>query len=210
MGNAIRKQQRGIKGAAADDTNYAIQFNRYNCISYVSSAESGDDSQEWPAASVSTTSNNSCSSRTGGEVDDGGVAVSVLDDSNTDPESKKRKNNAFRAKDSFDSFGVDEKSDLLFRRLVVPEPQLDLEQCPRILTDSMIEQLQRDGLATGGCTWERCFAIGRDGDSYITLLDRCAPYQQTLLAVRTTAQYPSPNNMPTSTSAALRAMPTNS
>lgn len=68
-----------------------------------------------------------------------------------------------------------------------PESASSLYACPRILTDSMIQQLHDEGLpdALQMNRWERCFAIGRDGDSFLTFFNRCAPYQHTLIVIKT-------------------------
>jgi len=62
-----------------------------------------------------------------------------------------------------------------------------LQECPRIFSASQFAQI-REALpsALRQNKWERCFAIGRDGDSMITLLDRCTPYTHTVLVVQTT------------------------
>jgi hypothetical protein len=67
------------------------------------------------------------------------------------------------------------------------EPCNDLKTCPRILSPHMARQIH-DYLPESlqMQTWERCFAIGRDGDSFITLLECCRPYRSTILVVHTT------------------------
>ena len=74
---------------------------------------------------------------------------------------------------------------------LLAEPAHILDECPRILSIDMIRQLHEDGL-TGShqmCRWERCFAIGRDGDSFVTFMERCAPYQRTLVVIQTVEGY---------------------
>jgi hypothetical protein len=68
------------------------------------------------------------------------------------------------------------------------EDSSDLLSCPRILTSSMMQQIHDEGLPESLQLnkWERCFAIGRDGDCFLTLLDYCAPYTQSLVCIRTT------------------------
>ncbi|KAL7580988.1 hypothetical protein ACA910_005801 [Epithemia clementina (nom. ined.)] len=68
------------------------------------------------------------------------------------------------------------------------EDPLDLISCPRILSQALMQYLNDNGIPESlqGNRWERCFAIGRDGDSFVSFLDRCAPYRQTLLVVQTT------------------------
>jgi hypothetical protein len=71
---------------------------------------------------------------------------------------------------------------------IEPESASSLRTCPRLLTDSMIQQLHDslpDALQTN--KWERCFSIGRDGDSFLTFTNFCAPYQYTLIAIKTTS-----------------------
>jgi hypothetical protein len=69
---------------------------------------------------------------------------------------------------------------------IEPESASSLRTCPRLLTESMIQQLH-DSLpdALQMNKWERCFAIGRDGDSFLTFTTHCAPYQHTLIAIKT-------------------------
>ena len=64
----------------------------------------------------------------------------------------------------------------------------DLQTCPRILTLRMMQQLHDEGLPDQlqMHKWVRCFAIGRDGDSFITLLDHCSSFTHTLLVIQTT------------------------
>ena len=67
------------------------------------------------------------------------------------------------------------------------EPETQLEECPRILTSAMMQQLHDEGLPESLhlCRWERCFAIGRDGDSFCTLLECCAPFLRTFVVIQT-------------------------
>jgi len=85
------------------------------------------------------------------------------------------------------SFPVPSERMLPYDAIVVaPEDPDDLLHCPRILTESMMQQIHqflRDTVKTN--TWERSFAIGRDGDSFRTLLDYCAPYTYSLIVIRT-------------------------
>lgn len=70
---------------------------------------------------------------------------------------------------------------------IEPEPWKDLQACPRILSDRYFHELRRHfPEALGLNNFERCFAIGRDGDSMITMLDRCRHYRYTLVVVQTT------------------------
>ena len=63
-----------------------------------------------------------------------------------------------------------------------------LQECPRILTTAMMQQLHSTGLPESlqMSRWERCFAIGRDGDSFYSLLEGCAPFQRTIVVIQTT------------------------
>jgi hypothetical protein len=62
-----------------------------------------------------------------------------------------------------------------------------LEECPRILTMEMMHQLHEEGLSGSQqmCRWERCFAIGRDGDSFCTFVERSSAYQRTFVVIQT-------------------------
>ena len=68
------------------------------------------------------------------------------------------------------------------------EEPSDLQSCPRILTHEMMQFLHDNGFpeTLQGNRWDRCFAIGRDGDSFVSFLDRCQPFRHTLLVVQTT------------------------
>jgi hypothetical protein len=58
--------------------------------------------------------------------------------------------------------------------------------CPCILTPGMMQQIRRQlPLSLQGNKWERCFAIGRDGDSFHTLLEYCADYTFSVIVIRT-------------------------
>ncbi len=60
------------------------------------------------------------------------------------------------------------------------------DHCPRILTKDMMQQLHSclpESLQMN--SWHRCFALGRDGDSFIKLLDSCSAFTYTLLVIRT-------------------------
>ncbi|GAX17564.1 hypothetical protein FisN_18Lh214 [Fistulifera solaris] len=73
-----------------------------------------------------------------------------------------------------------------FMHSVVPESLEDLLHSPRILTDAMMQQLHSclpESLKMN--PWHRCFAIGRDGDSFIKLLDSCSAFTNTILVIRT-------------------------
>jgi len=69
-------------------------------------------------------------------------------------------------------------------------PEADLQYCPRILTRDMMQQIH-DHLpeSLSMHQWDRCFAIGRDGDSFVTLLDYCAPHRYTVTIIRSVDGY---------------------
>lgn len=71
------------------------------------------------------------------------------------------------------------------------ESPADLESCPRILTPRMMKQLHDEGLPDSlqQCRWERCFAIGRDGDSYLSLIEKCADFKRTFVVIQTLEGY---------------------
>jgi hypothetical protein len=63
----------------------------------------------------------------------------------------------------------------------------DSKACPSILTPALFQQLCRAlPPALQRTKWERCFAIGRDGDCMRTMLNCCRPYNYTLLVIHTT------------------------
>jgi hypothetical protein len=70
---------------------------------------------------------------------------------------------------------------------MVPELQSVLASCPRLLTPSMLEQLM-DHLppTVQTMTWRRLFSLGRDGDSFLIMLDRCHTYSNTVIVMETT------------------------
>lgn len=82
-----------------------------------------------------------------------------------------------------------ESEDILTALQIEEEPDSVLQDCPRILSMEMLQQLHDQGLPESlqMCRWERCFAIGRDGDSFYTLLERCNQYQRTFVVIQTTA-----------------------
>jgi hypothetical protein len=69
---------------------------------------------------------------------------------------------------------------------LLPESPDDLLYCPRVLTPHMMQQIHQklpDALKMN--TWDRCFAIGRDGDSFLTFVDCCRPFTYSLVVIRT-------------------------
>lgn len=69
---------------------------------------------------------------------------------------------------------------------IVPESLEDLRDCPRILTvPSMYAIREQLPDSLKGSSWNRCFAIGRDGDSFVTFLDCCSYFNQSLVVIRT-------------------------
>ena len=76
----------------------------------------------------------------------------------------------------------DDDDHLIPSTFLEPEHSFDLQECPRILNESSLAELRQalpDSLRYN--KWERCFAIGRDGDSMISMLQRTAPYVYTIL-----------------------------
>lgn len=71
---------------------------------------------------------------------------------------------------------------------ILPEPLEQLTSNPRLLTQTMFQQLMDEGIPE--CLhmheWVRIFSIDRDGDSFQTMLNHCAAYQYTILVVKTT------------------------
>ena len=67
------------------------------------------------------------------------------------------------------------------------EPQDDTN--PRLLSNSQCQQLRDQGLPTGLYmdAWERIYSLGRDGDAFQTLLQKCRGYPHTIVVVRTTS-----------------------
>lgn len=66
------------------------------------------------------------------------------------------------------------------------EPAMELAESPRILSREMMEQLFQelpDSLRM--LSWERCFCISRDGDSFNTLLKYCEPFAYTVVVIQT-------------------------
>jgi hypothetical protein len=66
------------------------------------------------------------------------------------------------------------------------EPWQDLQECPRILSNEQMQQIRQalpDAYVDN--KWDRCFAIGRDGDSMISYLEKCS-HQNTILCILTT------------------------
>jgi hypothetical protein len=70
---------------------------------------------------------------------------------------------------------------------MVPEPQSVLSSCPPLLTPTMLKQLV-DNLpeTVQTMTWKRLFALGRDGDCFLTMLNHCHSYTNTIVVILTT------------------------
>ena len=70
---------------------------------------------------------------------------------------------------------------------MMPERQSVLAYCPRLLTPSMLRQIMNhlpDAVQT--MTWRRLFSLSRDGDSFLTMLNRCHNYSKTIIVIETT------------------------
>lgn len=70
----------------------------------------------------------------------------------------------------------------------VIECPMRLSDCPRILSSAQMADIQRH-LPTSMMdrSWIRCFSIGLHGDSFYTLLQKCAPFQYSLVVMETVA-----------------------
>jgi TLD len=79
-------------------------------------------------------------------------------------------------------------SDWLYPLSIRSEPILDVTECPRILTKSMMKELRDYGMpkTLQQYSWERCFSIGLHGDSFVTVLNQCRQYKYTVIVIRTT------------------------
>jgi hypothetical protein len=77
----------------------------------------------------------------------------------------------------------------LFPVQLAPEEESQLENAPRILTESMFHQIVNDAIPTSlrMYQWKRVFTITRDGDAFITMLEKCETYKNTLIALKTTS-----------------------
>eukprot|EP00977_Amphora_coffeiformis_P002398 scaffold449_cov184-Amphora_coffeaeformis.AAC.10 len=82
---------------------------------------------------------------------------------------------------------LDQEAGMGFVVHVEDEDPIDLMECPRILTPAMMQQLQDEGLPTSlhMSRWERCFAIGRDGDDFWSFLERTAHFGKTIVVIQT-------------------------
>lgn len=71
---------------------------------------------------------------------------------------------------------------------LAPESQSVLSSCPHILTPNMIQQLVDEGLPSSvrTMTWHRAYALARDGDSFVAMLDHCHDYKHTIIVAETT------------------------
>lgn len=71
------------------------------------------------------------------------------------------------------------------------EPLSDLLSCPRILTMPMIQQLLREALPQSLKTarWDRIYAVGRDGDTFYAMLNKCVGFKDTVIVAQTSQGY---------------------
>jgi len=71
---------------------------------------------------------------------------------------------------------------------LVDEPEEDLRLSPRILNEAMFHQIVNEAIPRSLriYKWERIFSISRDGDAFITMLEKCSDYKNTLMVIRTT------------------------
>jgi hypothetical protein len=70
---------------------------------------------------------------------------------------------------------------------LVPEELESLRHCQRLLSRRDRRRI-RDSLPhrLRSCQWERCYATGRDGDSFCTMRCKCRDAQHSILVLRTT------------------------
>jgi hypothetical protein len=64
----------------------------------------------------------------------------------------------------------------------------DLISSPRIMTESMFQQISDEALPHNlrMYEWERVFCISRDGDAFFTMLEMCNTFKHTLIVIKTT------------------------
>jgi len=81
----------------------------------------------------------------------------------------------------------DEVEEMDYPVELMPEAPSAVLSCPRLLTPSMFQQLV-DNLppTVKTMTWKRLFALGRDGDTFTTMLDRVHSFTNTIVVVETT------------------------
>lgn len=70
---------------------------------------------------------------------------------------------------------------------IKPEPRSDLLSCPPILTTAMMQQLMQQALPPHlrMSQWNRIYAVGRDGDTFYAMLNKCMGYKDTVIVAQT-------------------------
>lgn len=130
-----------------------------------------DHQQQQGEESCYSTNSNSCSRK--------GNISSSCTTLQTEPES-----DHYRSETDDDYEDEDETSQPV---QVVAESETHLHACPRILSQTQMQGLKDHHLpeAVRDNIWERCFAIGLHGDSFCSLLQKCAGYKYTVVVIRT-------------------------
>lgn len=76
----------------------------------------------------------------------------------------------------------------LFPLQIAPEPSENIRDCPPILTKDMIQTLREQlPYAVRDNIWERVFAIGLHGDSFLSMTRQCQSIRHSVVVIRTTA-----------------------
>jgi len=73
---------------------------------------------------------------------------------------------------------------------IEPEPEADGKN-PRLLSPTQFRQLVDEGIPSSMRmnAWRRIYSIGRDGDSFYALLQKCKTYPHNLIVIQTTTGY---------------------
>jgi hypothetical protein len=76
----------------------------------------------------------------------------------------------------------------LFPVDVVPEPQDVMEDCPRLLSEAVMQYLTEHGLPVviKMRRWVRAYSLARDGDSFEMMMTLVSPHKFSLMVVKTT------------------------
>jgi len=70
---------------------------------------------------------------------------------------------------------------------IKPESPSELTSCPRILTPYMMHYLLQEALPLPLKTarWDRIYAVGRDGDTFYAMLEKCIDFKDTVIVAQT-------------------------
>ena len=108
--------------------------------------------------------------------------------------SSKVNNKNFDSKvddDAISTDGID--NDYIFKHEIYPvqiepEDEVTLDYAPRLLSESMFHELVNDAIPRNlrMYKWKRIFTIARDGDAFITMIEKCSMYKHTLVVIKTT------------------------